>query len=218
MDLLRLLDRLSPIGVIPANYPHFQDLLKQAHIGYTREKRKTIRKVREKVRNPVTNTLTVNVVEVPEVVEWTDWFITYDDKMHPKMTRTPSGRVKLHYDQMQCGSCDHAKFAAILDFIAFRGESNMRQIGTAGALDRANVLDVALGKTAALRLPDGSTVDLGAKVKSLRNKSYREVCTELANMGMKNYARRTVEKSDQSENTEVNTQSVAVSLGFDNEI
>jgi hypothetical protein len=187
MDLLTAMDQASPIGFIPRNYPHFDELLKQAHIGCRRETHTVKKKIREKIRDPATGKVTVQTRTEPETKAWTEWFIVYDEKMYPAKHRTPSGKLKLDYTKMQYGTAENAKFCAILDYVQYRGERTIYHNHLTGSLDRANVLDVCIGKTPYLLLPDGSKLDIGKKIMELKRLNVKEVYDELATAGVKGY-------------------------------
>ncbi len=174
--LLRLMDNATPIGPIPANYLFLPDLCKKAHIDY---KNMTI-DVPLKERS-----------ETGEIVyekqEWREWCVVYDEKLQPARRKTTTGRVKLDHTRMHLALTEHTKFCAILDFLYYRAETNMRELGIPGRLNRKNMLNVILGKEDEILLPDSSKLLMRPKVIELFKMDWRAVVNECAKSGMSQY-------------------------------
>jgi len=191
MSLLAALSQASPIGPIPKNYPYLSELCRQAKIAYSDHTVKGKRATKNKKGEKETKQFEV---------QFRCWSVVLDDKPHPFKRRTTAGNMRLDYNRMKYGTSEHAKFSAILEYIEYRGEKAMQNSGISGGLDRKEILSVAIGKEPKLKLPDGSALELGIKVKQLKEMSWLEVRDECSGSGMKQY--KVVKKKPEEEKEE----------------
>lgn len=180
--LASAMDCATPIGYVPPDYRHMGKLCEEAHMGYEDVKHNVIDRVTKK----------------PAVVQSRRWFVVNDKEPYPRKRKTPTGRIVYDQEHKIWGSRHHERFCAILEYILFRAEMNMRDEGTSGHLSRVNILDVAAGVESSIVLPNGTKVDIGAKVAMLKKKDFRDVLAELGKEGMRQYA-TTTPKAAQAE-------------------
>lgn len=182
MSLLSVMDKASPVGPIPDNYPYLAELCKAAHIGYKHCRQRVIQKVR-----------TVDANGKPLISDdiqertWRDWHVCYDVKMYPRRRKTTTGKVILDNNQLCKGTMEHKKFCAILDYIQWRASGIMLGASIVGRVDWANILNIAIGKDRDLILPNGDRVEVGSKVSELRQKDFRAIAKELSGLGLREY-------------------------------
>lgn len=194
--MLTAISNASPIGAIPSGYKHLPLLMKKAYIGYHLKSRTEIEKIPTHVKKEVEG-VSVTVIEYQEkhhVFEWRDWYVCWDEKMAPARRKTPTGRVKLDWNRLHRTCMGHAKFCAIVHYMEYRAQSVMKDTGIDGKLDRTNVLNIACQAEDEnghvyefLMFPDGSSLQIGPKVAELWNKTWDEVFSECASLGMHEY-------------------------------
>lgn len=161
-----LLDRATPVGIIPANYAHVEKLCKAARIGFKVHRR-------------------TNADGTPR--EWREWYVVWDDQTYPRKHRTPTGKLVSDPTTRVRGAQEHLKFCGIMAFVYHRAGEVMRDAGIEGKIAASNVLDVAIGIAEGVQLPNGDTIDLGPKLRSFRLMDFRALAKELSAAGMSAY-------------------------------
>lgn len=188
--MMRALDCATPIGNVPYDYPFMRELCSQAHIRYRDVERTVFDVVDEVVTVQDSKGATVQRTikkKVPKKQVYRDWSATFDNSPSPRRRKTPTGRTVFDQNFLVYGTNEHNKFVAILDFIVFRGEMNLRDLNLPGKLNRENILNVAIGKETSILLPNGDRVEIGKRVEDFKRMGYGAVVTELAKMGLKKY-------------------------------
>ncbi len=199
--MLKAMDKASPIGPIPENYPYLDELCKKAYIGYRYDSHiRVFRTPRTAKKTIEGKELTVTEYdEHTEETKWRDWFVCFNEKLEPARRRTPTGKIKLDHSRLHKSSSNHAKFQAILDYVLYRWEDALEEYKIDGKMSFTNILNVAIQKEDTLRLPDDSLLDIGKKVGELWKMEWRDVMNECAQLGLRNYHFVGAVKIDDSE-------------------